>query len=81
MRTKDRVIALIYYNNLALQVYETSYGKRVELYDATNENDWKHRKFLIAKKKYAKNDEGSSLPNIIKEFTSYYEEKPQIWLY
>ena len=81
MRTKDKVIALIYGNNHALQVYETPYGKRVELYDATQENDWKHRKFLIAKKKYVKNEDGSSLPKIIKEFSPYYGEKPQIKLY
>ena len=78
MRTKDKVIALIQGNNHALQVYETSYGKRVELYDATNEEDWKHRKYLIAKKKYA---EDSSLPQIIREFASYYGENPQIRLY
>lgn len=81
MRTKDKVIALIYGNNHALQVYETPYGKRVELYDATQENDWKHRRFLIAKKKYANNEDGSSLPKIIREFCSYYGEKPQIKLY
>lgn len=81
MRTKDKVIALVYGNNHALQVYETLYGKRVELYDATQENDWKHRKFLIAKKKYTKNEAGSSLPQIIREFASYYGENPQIKLY
>lgn len=81
MRTKDKVIALIYGNNHALQVYETPYGKRIELYDATNEEDWKHRRFLITKKKYMENDEKSSLPSIIKEFSSYYGEKPQIRLY
>lgn len=78
MRAKDRVIALIYGNNHALQVYEASYGKRVELYDAAKENDWKHRRFLITKKKYT--DE-TTLPQIIKEYSSYYGEKPQIWLY
>ena len=78
MRTKDRVIALIYGNNYALQVYEAPYGKRVELYDATNEEDWKHRKFLITKKKYT---DDTTLPQIIKEFSSYYGDKPQIRLY
>lgn len=78
MRTKDKVMAIICGNNHVLQVYETPYGKRVELYDASQDADWKHRKFLIAKKKYA---EDSPLPQIIREFIPYYGKNPQIRLY
>lgn len=76
MRTKDNIMAVISGNNHTLIVYCTTYGKRVELYDSTNE-DYRHRANIKARRKYVGDGEDSSLPQIIRDFKPYCGERGQ----